>query len=332
MGVGRGGCETDGNLLRAARGGDAESLGVLLERHRGALYGCALGYLGYGEEAHDAVHETFLVALGSLDSVREPEAVVGWLFAVLRNVCLMKLRSRREEVPFDEVGLHISGDDREVEERVERLALGDWVWAALGELPEELRAPVMLRYFTRTESYAEIAAVLGVAEGTVASRLSRAKARLADALLDAASGAHSEERRERESRAEFFRSAYDEYNAGVGYGRLVSGFSEDLVLEISGEGVYPRGYDFLVEESEGDLSVGTSISPGGILISGNVVVLDCDVGNPPDDPTRCPPAFSQVAFVGENGKIDRMRWHLAPRPPESSGWWENRVEELKVAP
>lgn len=89
----RGQVLSDADLVRAAQNGDPVSLGVLLERYRAALYGRALGILGHGAQAEDAVHDTFLVALRKIDGVREPAAVGGWLHAILRNVCLMRIRS-----------------------------------------------------------------------------------------------------------------------------------------------------------------------------------------------------------------------------------------------
>src|ERR687886_1720188 len=93
---------SDVELARAAQNGDAASVGVLLERHRAALYALALRILGRGPEAQDAVQETFLIALNSIDRLREPEAVGGWGRGILRNVCLRGVRERREESLFEE--------------------------------------------------------------------------------------------------------------------------------------------------------------------------------------------------------------------------------------
>src|ERR671926_1800522 len=89
---------SDVELARAAQNGDAASVGVLLERHRAALYALALRILGRGPEAQDAVQDTFLIALNSIDRLRKPEAVGGWLRGILRNVCLGRMRERRGEV------------------------------------------------------------------------------------------------------------------------------------------------------------------------------------------------------------------------------------------
>ena len=86
---------TDTQLARAAQSGDAASLGVLLERHRAPLYVLALRFLGYGPDAQDAVQDAFLTALRTIDRLREPEAVGGWLRGIQRNVCLRRLRERQ---------------------------------------------------------------------------------------------------------------------------------------------------------------------------------------------------------------------------------------------
>ena len=97
--------------MHAAWQGDVAALGALLERHRAALYATALGVLGDPSEAHDAVQDTFLVALARLREVREPAAVAGWLRVVVRNNCLMRVRGRRER-PTDNFAAHPDGDPR----------------------------------------------------------------------------------------------------------------------------------------------------------------------------------------------------------------------------
>jgi len=306
---------TDAELVRAAQGGDAASLGLLLERHRAPLYGLALQILGYGPQAQDAVHDTFLVALRKLDQVREPAAVGGWLCSVLRNVCRMRLREGQGEILLDELPRHVEErcSERPVDESIDRLAMREWVWTALGTLPEALRATAMLRYFGSYSSYEEISAVLGVPVGTVKSRLNQAKSRLADSLLETAGLAHGEARQLAESRARFFDAAYDEYNRGRGYGLLLSAFSDDLVMDFSDGTTILHGYEFMVEDLEGDLEVGLKMHPTNVVASKGVTIIECDIENPSDDPSHCPPAVSQVAFH-RDGKIHRMRWHLPPRP------------------
>lgn len=180
----------DVELVRAAQAGDVAALGALLEAHQARLYATALAILGNRTQAQDAVQDAFLVALRRLHELREPAAAGAWLRTIIRNECRMRLRACRE-LP-GEVEAITGVYSRDVDEAIERLALRDWLWTALEALPDDLRATVMLRYFTRHASYVEIAAILGIPIGTVRSRLNQAKHRLADALLAAAASAHAD--------------------------------------------------------------------------------------------------------------------------------------------
>jgi RNA polymerase sigma factor (sigma-70 family) len=322
---------SDAELARAAKeSGDGVSLGILLERHRAPLYVLALGFLGYTSEAQDAVQDTFLTALRTIERLREPEAVGWWLRGILRNVCLRRLRERHKHNYFE----HPEGGEFEsallessVEEAIDRLAMREWVWSALGRLPEELQLTVALRYFgSHQASYEEISAVLGVPMGTVKSRLNTVKLKLAEALLEAAGLEHDESRRLSEARASFFESAYQQYNRQDGYDILASAFSEDLVMSISTGKVFSCGYEFLVEDCEKDLEVGVKMHPREVICSKDVAVIECDLRSPPEDPEHCPPSMSQVALYGEE-KIQRLHWHMPPRAVKESyreAEWEKR--------
>lgn len=171
---------SDADLLRIAQSGDAASLGVLLERRRAPLYALALGFLGCVPDAQDAVQDTLLITLRKIDHLKDPEAMGGWLRAIVRNLCLSRLRERRGSAPFsgllDDYGPRESYDSP-AEEHIDRLALREWVWTALSRLPEDLRVTAMLRYFGKCSSYEELSAILGVPVGTVRSRLNRVKAK-----------------------------------------------------------------------------------------------------------------------------------------------------------
>ncbi len=319
----RGQVLSDADLVRAAQKGDSVSLGVLLERYRAALYGRALGILGYGAQAEDAVHDTFLVALRKIDRVREPAAVGGWLHAVLRNVCLMRLRAQQGEILSDEMhryvgqGVEQRSLDLCAEETIDRLAMREWVWTALSELPEALRVTAMLRYFGSHCSYEEIAAILGVPVGTVRSRLNQVKLKLADALLKTAGLVHDEAGRLTESRTRYFGAAAEEINSGQGYDLLLSTYSDAPACVLSG-GPTLHGRGAVIESLEGDLEAGTKMRPTNVLASKDITVLEADFENPRDDPFRCPPATTQVHFQ-RDGLTHRVHLYFAPRPREEGG-------------
>ena len=85
----------DAALLDAIRNGDVAALGLLLERYRPSLLAAAIRLVGRGPEAEDAFQETCLVALRHIGTVRDPDAVGGWLHTVLRRACLQQKRRRR---------------------------------------------------------------------------------------------------------------------------------------------------------------------------------------------------------------------------------------------
>jgi len=310
-----------------AQRGDATSLGVLLERHRAPLYALALRFLGYGPDAQDAVQDAFLIALRTIERLREPEAVGGWLRGILRNVCLRRLRERRQgEILFEEElsrRAESGSLESSVEETIDRLAMREWVWSALGRLPEELQVTAMLRYFGGHSSYEEISATLGVPMGTVKSRLNTIKLRLAEALLETASLEHDEARRLAEARENFFKAGYAECNQAEGCEILASAFSEDLVVSFSNGRVFTRGYEFMIKDMVRDLEIGAKTHPKEAISSKDVAVIECDLESPPEDPHHCPPAISQVAVYRE-GKIHRLHWYLAPRPVRE-GYWEETL-------
>jgi len=305
----------DAELVREAQRGDAASLGILLERQQAALYALALRLLAHGSEAQDAVQEAFLIALGEIDQVRHPEAVGGWLRTVVRNVCLRRLRERQKEIPLEEVPQRVESgfSESSAEEAIDRLAMREWVWTALAELPEALRVTAILRYFGSYASYEEIATILGVPVGTVRSRLNQVKAKLAAALLKTAGLEHDEARLLAKSRIRHFGEATEEYNRGESYEMLTSGFSEDFVWTYA-DGTVGRGHAFLDGFAE-DLEVGIKMRLTNVLASKDVTVVEGRFENPHDDPSHCPPATSLVYFY-RDGRIHLVRQYYAPRPEE----------------
>jgi RNA polymerase sigma factor (sigma-70 family) len=312
---------SDAELARAAQGGHATSLGILLERYRASLYALALRILGHGPQAEDAVQDTLLIALRSVDRLREPEAVGGWLHGILRNVCLRQLRERRDEIRFDEVApFEKSFSEPSAEEAIDRLAMREWVWTALYRLPEALRVTAMLRYFGYFSSYEEISAILGVPVGTVCSRLSQVKVKLADALLKSAELEHDEARKLAESQRSFTTAWTGEYNRGEGYDLLASTFSGDSAWAYTDGTVVPG-----IPSFEDDLEAGMKLHPTNVLASKGVTVMEADFVNPSDNPFHCPPSTSMVFFY-RNGRIHRVHQYYAPRPEKTE---RHEIEEIQ---
>lgn len=307
---------TDGELVAAARAGDGAALGLLLERHRPRLFATALRLLGYRPDADDAVQETCLIAMQHIGSVRDPEAVGAWLQAVVRRSCLQDQRRRqRGEILTDSIPDVLDGSP-DPEERIERLELRDWIWGALQRLPESLRVSAMLRYFGSYDSYDELAAILGIPIGTVRSRLSEARIKLADALLASAGLIDDEVRVRARERERFWADAFHEvFRRGESSG-FVSHFSADLLMGWS-SGKVARGRQHLAAEIDGDLAAGVRIDLERVMTNDGIAVVEGRFVNPPEAPDHCPPGVALVLFGQEDDRTSALRLHLAPRVPRA---------------
>lgn len=151
-----------------------------MRRHRDRLWAVALRTLRDPEEAADALQEAFISAFRAAGSFRAESQVTTWLHRIVVNACLDRMRRRqtRPTVPLPEAGPGEPVAPRDqMAERETKLVVA----AALAELPEEQRAPIVL---VDVEGYsvAETARMLGIAEGTVKSRCARGRAKLAKSL------------------------------------------------------------------------------------------------------------------------------------------------------
>jgi RNA polymerase sigma-70 factor (ECF subfamily) len=146
-----------------------------LARHRPALAAHARRLCRGQLDADDLVQDTFERALRAADRVRDPGAVRGWLFTILTNVFIDRVRMLRS-APEAEAG--IIEEMPHVEEPPDdgpwaRLT-GDDLRAAVARLPADARA-VYLAHCIEGMPYASIAAALGIPRGTVGTRLLRAR-------------------------------------------------------------------------------------------------------------------------------------------------------------
>lgn len=183
---------TDAELLAAHVAGDRDAFGTLFGRHRDRLWAVALRTTGNPDDAADGLQDGMVAAYRRAASFRGEAQVTTWLHRVVVNACLDRLRAmkvrRAEPLPDDleEYGgrgslVSAAGDDPAdtsiLAERRRRVV------EALRTLPSEQRAAIVL---VDLEGYgvAEVAEMLDCAPGTVKSRCSRGRTRLAALLGD----------------------------------------------------------------------------------------------------------------------------------------------------
>lgn len=165
---------TDELLLARARRGDPDAFAALLDDHGESHRRLAFRLLGKRGSMDDALQEAYVRAFRALPRFRGRSAFGTWLYRIVYNACLDELRRARarREVPLDGSLGAATTDSPD-----ERLDLA----AALAALPVELRAVVLL-VDAEGLSYDAAAEVIGIAPGTVGSRLNRARATLRAAL------------------------------------------------------------------------------------------------------------------------------------------------------
>jgi RNA polymerase sigma-70 factor (ECF subfamily) len=168
---------SDVELIARARAGDDRAFGALVERYEGAVAATVIGMLGRGDDADDVGQETFIRFHRALDRFRGESSLKTYLVHIAMNLSLNALKRRRrsllrfvssddhdEDLPEPRVGPDGDVDATELQLVVQR---------AVARLGERHRAVVVLRLFQDC-STRETAQILGVPEGTVLSRLSRA--------------------------------------------------------------------------------------------------------------------------------------------------------------
>lgn len=174
--------EPSAGLLVACRGGDREALSELFVATRPYVYGVALRLARDEAGAADVTQEVYLKLLGRIGQFAGGSSFATWLYRIVVSTALDQRRRLRPWLSFHaEPPLHAPAlaapavQERELLERETASRLR----RAVGRLPLRYRVPLVLR-FVAGLSYREIAETLAISEGTVASRLSRALARLGD--------------------------------------------------------------------------------------------------------------------------------------------------------
>src|SRR6202021_4146073 len=93
----------DSDLVASIVAGDPEGLAAAYDRYAGDLFGYCQSLLQDPNDAADAVQDTFVIAVSKLAGLRDPERLRAWLFAVARNECLHRLKSRQAAAPLEDL-------------------------------------------------------------------------------------------------------------------------------------------------------------------------------------------------------------------------------------
>jgi RNA polymerase sigma-70 factor (ECF subfamily) len=166
----------DEQLVLAAKQGDKKAFGILVDRLRTGLIGHMTGVLGHRHDAEELAQEAFILAWQKLDSVHEPAKVGAWIHRIARNLATKHAGKRRPlsldyDLPDDSLSQPDGNSNDDSNGRVVELL------AAVARLEEPHREVVARKHFDG-QTGEEISKQLGIARGTVRSRLSRAYSEL----------------------------------------------------------------------------------------------------------------------------------------------------------
>lgn len=178
-------------IIEKVLAGDNNAFGELVEAYQDRVYNLALRMCGNADDAFDLAQEAFFRAWRGLSGFQFESAFSTWLFRLSSNVCLDWLRAKKRRPTVSLTTLDDEGEEVQLEIRdpgkgPEELLLAaedrKALAKALNELPVEYREILTLRAINDL-SYEEISRILNLREGTVKSRLSRARLALRNKLL-----------------------------------------------------------------------------------------------------------------------------------------------------
>ena len=175
----------DAQLMDSVQQGNPMAFRVLVERYKKKAYFTALKLVGDPDDAYDLSQEAFIRVYNARRRYDKSHPFYAWFYTILRNLARNHLRKRSVRLEhaarirrIRKRNMEVSGSPECIVEANETKKV---IWAALEKLSYKHREIIILRHF-EDMSYDEIAKLLGIAVGSVMSRLYYARKKLRDLL------------------------------------------------------------------------------------------------------------------------------------------------------
>ena len=165
--------------VKKAKEGDVNEIGKIIQENVQAMYRVAFGILKNEDEIYDAISNTTIIVFEKIGTLKKEELFKTWLTRILINECY-KIYNQNQKVIYLENCAPKSLDNLQYTEK-DRLEEQD-ARDLLNNLSKDLKETVMLYYF-EDFSVKEVAEILNIPEGTVKSRLSKARKDLEKILI-----------------------------------------------------------------------------------------------------------------------------------------------------
>jgi RNA polymerase sigma-70 factor (ECF subfamily) len=169
--------------IKLARGGDRRAFAELVDLYKDKIFYLAYRMLSNRQEAEDAVQETFLRVFVNLERYDEAQKFSTWIFRIATNLCIDKLRKRKQTYSLDadlpdgegnDWHAMLEGNEPTPEKQVVVSETREQVREAIDSLPEKYKSVVILRYL-HDMSLQEIGDVLDMPVTTVKTRVHRGR-------------------------------------------------------------------------------------------------------------------------------------------------------------
>ena len=181
----------ESELILKAQNGDVTSFERLIESYQQGVFNLAFRMVNNHEDAADIAQEAFIKAYLNILKFKGTSKFSTWIYRITTNACLDEIKKRKKTKAFSisenieteagEIPREIEDTSANIEDNLERKERNRVINDAIAQLPENHRAVIILRDINNL-SYEGIAAALKCSEGTVKSRISRARNALHEIL------------------------------------------------------------------------------------------------------------------------------------------------------
>jgi RNA polymerase sigma factor (sigma-70 family) len=156
-------------LVHAARNGDSRAVEQLVRRYARVVWSTVRSYRLREVDANDAVQNTWLRMIESLDTVRDPERLPGWLATAARRECLKIIQSGRRETVATDPGVFERADDLSPnpERYATDQAMNALLWDQVAQLPRPGRHMIATLTAANAPSYQDFARTNGLPIGSI---------------------------------------------------------------------------------------------------------------------------------------------------------------------
>lgn len=173
--------ENTKTIVDGIKSGDKNSFDELYEEYNLILFRTAYLILGNKEDSEDVLQDTFVSIYTNINRLKDPSKLKSWIFTILKNKAFTKYKNRNREFPDDEISIKF---DDEINSNLENeIAIKSDLQKCLMKLEPKEREVIVLYYFNEF-SIREIAKIEKAFEGTIKSRLYRARKKLKKEIDD----------------------------------------------------------------------------------------------------------------------------------------------------